>query len=78
MQRLNIAELIPAQLEKLLHKLSNYTMVKYDSLKEKIQHIDKKLPLFMPIWLIILKTPLGTLIYFTSLVPYSLLEIYMD
>ena len=41
MQSLNVTQCTPEQLEKLLHKLFNYTVVNYDLLKEHIQQIDE-------------------------------------
>ena len=63
MQPLNLTHLTPEQLEKLSHKLPNFTMLGYDSFKEHIQLIDAYYPYSMSIWLIILITVLGTLIH---------------
>ena len=40
MQSLNVAQLLQGQLEKLSHKLPNYTMVNYDLSKQHIHQID--------------------------------------
>ena len=62
MKSLNVNKLSPEQLEWLAHKLSNYALVNYDSLMEKILQIDKNYPYSMPTWLIILITVLGSFI----------------
>ena len=53
MQYLNVTKLSPEQLQQLTHKLLNYTMIDYDSLREYIQQIDENYPCSMPIWLMI-------------------------
>ena len=60
MQSLNAAHLTPAQPKKLSHKLPNYSMVNYDSLKEQIQQIDENYPFAMLTWLKILIMVLST------------------
>ena len=61
MKSLNVAQLIPEQPEKLMHKLANYTMVNYDFIKEHIHwQIYKNYLYSMPIWLTILITALST------------------
>ena len=51
MQPLNVTKLTPEQFEQPMHKLPNYTMVDYDSLKEQIQKINENYPFSMPAWI---------------------------
>ena len=68
MQSLNAAHSTLVQLEKLSHKLPNYVMINYDSLKEQIQQIDENFPL---LWLlIILIIVLCTLVIATGIAVY--------
>ena len=50
---MNVTKLILEQIENLLHKQPNYTMVNYYSLKVCIQQINENYLYFMPMWLII-------------------------
>ena len=62
MQYLNVTTMLtPKQLEQLPHKLLNYTMVNYDSLRAHLRQIDENYPYTIPILLLILITVLGTL-----------------
>ena len=61
MQSLNATKQTLEQLEQLAHKLLNYTMVNYYSLREQMQHTDENYLYSMPTWLLILITVLGTL-----------------
>ena len=61
MQVLNISKQTLEQLEQLMHKLPNYTMVNYDSFREQVPQIDENYPYCIPTWFMILITLLGTL-----------------
>ena len=61
MQSLNVTKLTIEQLEQLTHRLPNYTIVNYDSLRKQSQQIDENYPYSMPTRLIILITVLGIL-----------------
>ena len=51
MQSLNVTILTLEQLEPLTHKLANYTMLTYDSLREQIHKINEPYPYSMCIGL---------------------------
>ena len=72
MQSPYVTRLTPEQLTWLLHKLSNYRVVYYDSLWEPIQQIDKNYSYSIPILFTIFTTVLGTLTTLTciAIFPY--------
>ena len=70
MQSLNVTCVPSIQLEKLLHKFLNFSMVNYDSLKEEIRQNDKNYPFVVPTWLIILITVSDTFMTATGIASY--------
>ena len=70
MQSLNVIQLTLEQLEKLSHKLPNWTTVNFEKYEDHIQQIDEIYLYSMPSWLIILTTVLGTVISVIGLVIY--------
>ena len=66
MWSLKVTNLTSAQLNKLSHKLPNYSMVNYDLLKDIIQQFDENYPFSMSTWLTGLIRVLGSLLATTS------------
>ena len=67
MQSLHIIKLISEQLDQLANKLTDYTMVNYEYLREHIRQIDENYPDCMMTWLLILTTELWNLMMGTRI-----------